>query len=113
MKEILEELREARNQEDYAFLLNELWDLMAENLGKLGGSGQDPIDIHMSKCNPKFPYEYEMQMGSCKKQSPKDVTEYFFPTPAEPEVIDTSRILFKTCCCKGKAGGQQNSLPFK
>ena len=115
VREVLEELRNARNQRDYEFLLNELWNVMAENLGDRGGSGEDPIDIHMSKCNPKFPYEYEMQMGMCKKGSPKDRTDYFFPTPADPEVISLGRILFKTCCCKGAPNAQNapNSLPMR
>jgi RHS repeat-associated protein len=97
---ILEEMRNAGSQQDYEFLLKELWFILADRLGKDGGSGQDPIDIHMSKCNPKFPYEYEMQMGQCKKGTRRDKTDYFFPTPDDPEVIDPKRILFKTCCCK-------------
>jgi hypothetical protein len=115
VREVLEELRNARNQRDYEFLLNELWNVMAENLGDRGGSGEDPIDIHMSKCNPKFPYEYEMQMGMCKKGSPKERTDYFFPTPADPEAISLGRILFKTCCCKGAPNAQNapNSSPMR
>ena len=98
---LLQQLMNSQNQQDYEFLLNQLWAELNDRLGEKGGVGDDPLDIHMNRCDSGCNDEFIYQSGACKKDDPKRrVCQFFKPTPEKPEMIDPRRIVFKTCCCK-------------
>lgn len=98
---LLEQLLSAQNQQDYEFLLNAIWATLNDRLGEKGVLGDDPLDIHMNRCDVLCKDEFIYQSGACKKDNPKKRVCNFFKPPAEkPEMIDPRRMVFKSCCCK-------------